>query len=275
MREFVFQKHYKDIMRIRCRELKQSDRQFSLKHIADALRIQYTYFSKVLNQDHLNFNEDQLFKICRILELPEFLTDYMIWNRTWHAAQDKSLKAYALNKMKRIRETQKVRAPSSASDQERFTEQSGLLLDPVCFLVHVALYIDRFRIEPERLRGELNLSAGRFAEILDRLEHSGYISRDPKTNTILEHHHEQLHFPQSHPMMKAHQQIFKQLAQTHAHYQDQNSQENFVVTFTGDQKSFERIKQEFFRFLEQAKTISDEAKEEYVYYMQFDLIKWF
>ncbi len=71
--------NYKDILKVRLKELKTRKRFLTFRRVADHLNLQATYLSKVLNNEAHHLSEDDLYSACKLLEFLGEETEYILF----------------------------------------------------------------------------------------------------------------------------------------------------------------------------------------------------
>lgn len=266
MEAFAF-KDYKDLLRHRCKE------RSTQRALADAARIQYTYVSKVLNTAHVHFNEDTLFAMCRHLGLGSEETDFALLLRARDAAASKELRADLERKIIDARERHKVAAKLRSGALEEIKKEMSYLLDPYCILVHVALYVERYKKDLAALAADFGLSTERLRAVLSKLAEAKFIELDARGNVtrLLE---ERLHYDTTHPLMRAHQALLKQASMARLQQLDDERKVSFMAAFTGDETTLEQVRLEFNRFTARVQSLSEGAASRRPYVLQFDFFAW-
>jgi hypothetical protein len=75
--------------------------------------------------------------------------------------------------------------------------------------------------------------------------------------------------------MRAHQNSYKTILQSRLNLTTEEQKESFMVTFTMDDEGFQQAKTLFNEFISNIQQLAFKSKNEHVYQLNFDLLKWF
>lgn len=263
---------YKTVLRERVKSLRREDPSLSLRRLAEVGRIQYTYLSRVLNSDDIHLSDDVLFEMARFLRYSAEQIDFLLLLKASHSATSSHRRADAEAKLAAVREARKIDAVVRSG--EPVDREISYLLDPYCVLVHISLYVTRYRQDLESLALDLGLSRPRLDEILAKLAAAGFISFDPERAHVSELHAERLHYDTTHPLIRAHQTLLRLAAGARMLNLEEERRLSFVAAFTGDEATLAAVKGEFNSFIGRIQKLSEQAKEACPYYLQFDFFRW-
>ena len=202
-------KDYKKLIRSRLAELQKQNKAVTLKKIADLIPVQYTYFSKVMNNDDVHFNEDQLYTICKTLSLGPEETEYLSTLRSWQTAQNENRKLHLFAKLEGMRRQQKLNVEIKESKNEKLSHEMAYLLNPLCVILNVAMSSDILRQNPLQICSRLGISQKTLKETLKILALNDIIVLDKDHLTVLELKQHSFHLDRSHPLMRVHQNQLK------------------------------------------------------------------
>lgn len=268
------QTDYKTAIKVRIKELQELRPGLTLKKVAEKIPIQYTYLSKVLNDEATHLNEDDLFHAGQILELFPQEIEFLMLLRAHQTASLPARRDYAFKSLERARKQLGVRAKTVEPSLQNITQEMSYLFDPFCVVVYVALTLPAIRKDPRQLCPLLGLTQGRLKEILRRLALVDLIEMGTGPFAVTQVKQGRLHYSKDHPLMRVHQHLFKMASQDQLLKSSEEDKDSFQVTFTGDRKAFELIKTEFRGMIKRVEEIVRTHKDENVLQMNFDLFFW-
>jgi hypothetical protein len=266
---------YKQTIKQQLAKLKGSQKSLTLRRLASEIPIQYTFLSRALSEsEDIHLNEDHLFFLCDRLEFHPEEREFIILQRQLGTAHDPKRKKYIQSRIEEIRlktgERAKQLEPSAVMGREM-----SYLLEPRAWLLHAALNIPAYRKDPRLLLPHLSISMEQLREFLRILSQNDFISLAEDGLTVLEIKQSRLHIGKTHPLMRLHQQLIRSQLATRSTQSPESDKVSFFVTFNMDDKSFEKVKDEFKTFLGKIENIARDAKDEGVYQLAFDLLRWF
>lgn len=261
---------YKDAIRAQLRSLKARHPHMTLRWAASQVGMQYTYLSKVLNDDNAHLSEDYLFSLSGTLKFTPQETDFLFLLRSRDVTQNPARSAQLRAQIARIRKTRHLKAQEV--DGELLTEQMRYLMDPLAVVVHVSLDIEAFAREPHRLAEKLGVGREKLREVLDKLAELGLIQREE--GRIVRVEPARSHYGKTHPLMAAHQHLMRVASQNHLSGNRPDENYNFMVTFSGDDECAAEIRRRFDRFIEEVEQLAQGAREKRTYQMNFDFFPW-
>jgi hypothetical protein len=148
------------------------------------------------------------------------------------------------------------------------------LLDPICVLVHVALFISKYKKDPLQLCSLLGISKEKLKHELQVLNNCTYIVLGKSPFDVQSVSAKAPHFGREHALTRTHQAALKTALMTRLGQTSEESKESFIVTFTMDEKGFKAAKEEFGEFIKKIQTIYKSARHERLYQLNFDLLEW-
>lgn len=267
--------NYKDILKLRLKELKTRRRSLSFRKIAEHLGVQATYLSKVLNHDCHHLSEDDLYSTCRLLEFLGEETDYVLLLRTYNICMRPERKKELAAKIDRLKSERKLNAESRKPGSSALTNDMEYLFTPHLLIFHMALMSKTLRQDPRAIGARLGLRAAEVKNLLKTLERADLVvldSEDPFVVLKVERWH--THFHKDHPLMRVGQNILRQSAQARLQVTPEEEKHSLSFAFTMDRQSFDDLKKEFQIFLKKAEDISRKARHTEVYQLNFDLFRW-
>jgi uncharacterized protein (TIGR02147 family) len=264
---------YKSILKNKIKELQSTKTSLTMKNVANQLGVQATYFSKFFNTESTHLNDDHLFLLTEILEFPNEEIDYIFTLKSFDQSQDKSRKDFLYKKIESLRKEKKLNVKDADTNLHRVEEEIKYLLNPLCLLVHLALYIEKYRKMPFKLCEVLNISTQQYHEIL-RVLVANEIIELGEGYEVAKVKPSKIHYGKSHPLMRVHQAMLKTKINSELLKVEERNKQSMLFTFTADEHSFELMKDAFQRFLKEAEAIAKKSKDEGVYQLNFDLFKW-
>ncbi|MGZ5280352.1 MAG: DUF4423 domain-containing protein [Pseudobdellovibrionaceae bacterium] len=269
------QTDYKAVIKARIKDLKASQPHQTLKKLAQNIPLQYTFISKVLNNEDVHLGEDHLFKLSQLLEFLPDETDFLLLLRSSQTTHSSQRREYCIQKIEQIRRSREISADFATSTSEGLKKEMAYLFNPFCMLIHVALFIKDYQQAPQKLSGLLGIPHEKLREALIVLENSGYILTGEDPFDIKEVKQRYPHFGPEHPLTRLHQGTIKNhMLQKLSHSAEENK-DSFFVTFTMDEDGFIKVKKLFREFLKQVQDATFDAKHKQLYQLNFDLLKWF
>lgn len=264
---------YKEALRVKIKDLQKKKKDLTLKKLANQLGVQSTYFSKFFNSENTHLNDDHLFLLTRILELDIVETDYILLLKAYTQAQSIERQDYLRAKIEKFQKESPTAVPHAQTPMDKFESEMSYLLDPLCLLVNLGLFIEEFRQFPFRLAEKLNISNQKFEGILRTLASNDLITLDDEFQ-VKEVRTNRIHYGKDHPLMRVHQSLMKSKINSDLLRIDENDKHSILISFTADENSFQRIKEAHNRFMKEAELIAKDAKNQGVYQISFDLFKW-
>ncbi|MEQ1877818.1 MAG: DUF4423 domain-containing protein [Bdellovibrionia bacterium] len=265
--------NYKIVLKKRVKDLARTKKSFTLTKVAKLIPIQNTYLSRVLNDEKTHLNEDHLFKMCKLLEFFPQEIDYLFLLRSRALATDASRAGFLDSKINRIRQESQRSASFQEFGSHRLNQEMAYLFDPLCTLVHVALFIDEHRTNPRKLGSQLGITQARLKQILAKLRDVGFIELESDFE-VKAVNQNQVHYGTDHPLMRTHQSLLRSKGAAQLNNTPEDEKHCFMGTFSADPETFAQIKSRFQAFLKEAEALVTKAPSKSVYQMNFDLFKW-
>jgi uncharacterized protein (TIGR02147 family) len=268
------QDEYRMTLKARMKELQVERPALTWRKLASEIPMQYTYLSKALNDEDTHLSEDHLFNVCRALEFFPDETEFLFLQRSYATARDSERKEHLLRKIRDLRQSRKLNAKDQALSSSQLAEQVRYLFEPLCLIVHQALDVAEYRKDPRRLCAPLSITVGQLKEILRVLSRNDYIELEDDGLTVRKLKAGDIHFGPNHFLMRYHLSMVKSQMIARVSRTVEEDKFGFLVTFTMDEPSFKKIRDEFQEFLKSVEKIASKAKNESVYQLSFDLFKW-
>ena len=265
---------YKNIVREAVKRRQKSNGGFNLKRLSESIPLQYTYLSKVLNSENTHLSEDHLFRACRILNFEAVETDYTLLLRQRDVTQDADRKDYLQAQIEKVRREKKLNT-ETLRGRSLSQNQAEYLLNPMCILVHMALHIDDYLQDPVKLCSLVGISRDRLKSLLQIIARNHLIQISPYDPFKVElASSKRFHVGKDHPMMRVHQNLIKMKMVTKSFEVEENNKNSFIVTFTGDERTFEDVNLAFQEFLKKTEEIATRSLSTNLYQLSFDFFRW-
>ena len=266
---------YKVAIFNKVKDLKWKRPGFSLKKLADAVPMQYTYLSKVLNQDGAHLSEDQLHEICRTLEMFADETEYLFVLRSIATTEKESRKQSLLKKAEAMRSRHSSVAAFQDSSRSEFDLGMQFMTEPDHMFVQLGLNISAYKRNPKNLCPLIGITVQRLEIILSNLRTLGYIECGDSVLEVKRVNETPVHFTPSHRVTRIMQNIMKNLATGQLMKTSEENKKSFMSLFVADHYAFLEIKAEFDKFLQKVEKLVVNAPSKAVYQVGFDLFKWY
>jgi len=269
--------NYRKILNETMSEKKFLDKSYSFQAMANFIRVQKPYLSKVMN-GHADLNSDQLYMCCKYLGLNEEEINYMLLllerERCTYPERKKDLTL----KIERIQDSKRdskniLINQIKTRDALDFDESIHIeyYLDPTILIVHMFLTIPRFRKNIDHIATELFLSKEHLNDILKKLVEMNIIEiKEGKIEVLIK----TMHLPRESKVVSAHQQMMKQYGLYRMNRIGVEFKKNFAVTFSSNETARKKIELEFNTFLAKVREISMEGDKKDCYQLNFDLFPW-
>jgi len=173
-----------------------------------------------------------------------------------------------------IQKAKQLKAKPSEVARLQLDREMDYLFRPEVLLLYISLHIDEYRKNLVKLRFVMGLDERAFKEHLLRLADLQMITLDEKKANVLKVQKAHTHYGLKHPLMRLHQSLMRALCLARIPQTDESVKNNFMVSFASDQRSFDRIQNEFKDFLQKVEKIVLESRPEATYQLNLDLFKW-
>ncbi len=269
------QTDYRSVLRSAVAERKGFDPDFGFHKLADAARVQKPYLSKVIG-GNANLNSDQLYAICRSLKFGEEQHEYMQLLLELERSGLEERRKELRTKIDRIADSKRdssahLAAKAVQPDQTNSALLADYYLDPMVQIVHVALSVERYSLNPVLLCKEFHLDGPQIHSIISSLERMGLVVRE---NNRLIPRETSLHLPKSSPIFRAWRNQLKLLSTQKLNQLTEKDGYSFSVVFSASENTRKEIHSKFLEFLKSIESLVGEAKSKNVYQMSFDLFPW-
>jgi uncharacterized protein (TIGR02147 family) len=263
---------YRRIFRRTVEELKELDPKMNFQSLAEAMRIQHSYLSKVLKET-AELSADQMYLACQHLKFTAAQSEYLMLLLEYSRC---GLKSRQDDLLKMIRGIQKQHLETKEHlDKTTLLPQDAggmaYYLDPLNQVVHICLSLPRYQRDLALLARDLEVRPSRLNGIIQFLEGAGIVHRKdgrtlPKTtNFHLDRNSAVYPFWRTQTRLQALERM-KNLPNEESY--------NFSVVFSATPKTREKVQQEIFALLKKVEGEVKEADPEEVYQFTIDLFSW-
>ena len=266
---------YKPLLKDRIKEIRQRKKNWSFKKLADHLKIQSTYLSKIINSDKHHLSEEDLWLACKTLDFHPEEQDYILLLRSHTTCQKSERRQLLAQKIESLQAERKLQAEARQMSASSLTNEMDYLLNPLCVLLYVALGSEHLRKDIRQIGSSLGVRIPLLRDLLRILERNSLVGLDPTDPLrVTKVHSRRTHIPKDHPLMRTHQGLFKNMMQSRLAMTPEEEKQSLLATFTMDERGFEDLKKEFNVFLKKAEEISKKSTHQNVFQINFDLFKW-
>ncbi|MBK7961200.1 MAG: DUF4423 domain-containing protein [Bdellovibrionales bacterium] len=194
--------------------------------------------------------------------------------RQYAVAKDSEYREHLNRRIRELQRTKSLSASTATLTSNSVDQQIRYLFAPLCQIIHMAMDIPAYRKDPRRLCSLLSIHLTQLKEILRILSQNDFIELEDDGLTPRKVKPTKISFwPRSPNDALSHKYHQNQLIARLNNTQDKDKY-SFLATFTADENSFLKIKSEFQSFLKKVERIASESRDEHVYQVSFDLLKW-
>lgn len=263
---------YRLALKTSLEELKPIKKSATLQNMAEYCRVQKTYLSKVLNHGG-NLNSDQLYLACDYLKLNSKQTEYVQLLHNFDQCSVDKRKKEILQKVHAIqKEHQTTHAHINVKTEDlKIDAINEYYSDPYHQLIHMFLTIERFRKDLKLIADKTKLPADKVQYYVEQLQKMQIITYSEGKIKILQ---DNLHLPANSSLMKAYRSLTRLQALELINRLPAEDAYTFTVAFSTDKETKEKIHQKFLDFLKDTQKLVGKSKEEELYQINFDFLKW-
>jgi len=265
---------YKKVIKDRVKTLQAERPGFTLKRLAEKIPIQYTYLSKVLNDERAHLNEDHLYQIGQLLEFYSHEADYLQTLRAYQTTENAARKQALYKQLERMGRDLGLHAKKKTGEEMQLQREMAYLMDPFCMLVFVGLHIPAYRQDPKRLAQPLGLTLERLKAVLTILAEIGQIETGTTPFQVKKLNNSKTHFDKNHPLTRMHQHLLGIACQNQVLKLAEEEKENLQITFTADARAAARISDSIQKFIRELQAGIAPGKDERLYQMNFQFFPW-
>ena len=263
---------YRKLIRDLSQAKKKKRAGWTLQRLATETGVQPPYLTNVL-KGRAHLNGDQLYLAAKALGFQDDEVAFSLLLLEWERSASEERRKELLAQIERMRKTKlKSEAHLKAKAFEVPAENvMRYYLNPDLQLVYAFLAVKKFSRGFDALARALNIDVERVEALVKELQEMGFVRVEEKG---IEKLHRSLHLPKDSPLLHAQQQVMRLRAFQHLQSLAEKDKYGFMVTFTADEATRERIQREFLKFLAQVETWVKDAPSESAYQMSFDLFPW-
>lgn len=264
---------YRKILKTAVSERKKIAPKCNFQHLADAMRVQKSYLSRVVNGS-ANLSPDQLFLVCEYFEFDEKQRDYVFLLLEYARCGSKKYREAVLGKIRRIQarylETKEHLKAKSVTGNSSGSET--YYLDPLHQIVHIALSIARYQSDLALLAHDLRIPVERLLSAVQKLEQLGIISREK--NGAIKTLVKNVHLPRTSPVYTSWRNQLKLISMQQLQNLGPSDSYSFAVVFSADIATRRLIQSRFLEFLKEVEEMVGKASNKNVFQLNFDLFNW-
>lgn len=270
---------YKEVLRVglEAKKLEKPEQKFSFQGMAAHCGVQKTYLSKVINHDgHLN--EDQLFDALDYLGCENEQIEFTILLANFEKCYSKKRRVLLAQKIAEVRQS-KIRTEASLKVEQTQPEGLDLLeyyVDPIFQVLHMCLTIRKFQLNPGQLAELLRISTPllrKYLRALKRMKIIDYQDRQGAFTKVVVVR-DNLHLPHDSVLHDVYAARIRLKALEQAERLEKGDAYRFSVIFSTDRKTRDSIHSSFLTWLKGVQKSVGDGREEDVFQMNFDLLKW-
>ena len=266
---------YKKAIRQRTKSLKIKDPGLSLRAIADAVPMQYTFLSRVLNREDTHLSEDQLYSIAQKLRLNDDEMEYLFLLRSYQTTSSTSRRDLLSRKLDKIQRRNVSSSVIHRIDEKQNEGELKYLLEPLHLFVHMGLQISRLKQNPHLLAHLLGVTESEIKHRINHLEQIGFVERAKGSGEIRKVKQEPIHFSSDHPVVRAGQALLRTLGDAQLLKTSEENKKTVQAVFTADEISFEKMKAELRKFVSSIESIAVNSQSRHLFQINLDLFRWF
>lgn len=263
---------YRSAIRDEVSARKSQGERMSFHKLAEAVRVQPPYVSKVMRED-AHFSRDQLFQALRLVAASPAQSAYMELLHDFQTSGVESRRQELLARISAIqadhldtqRHLQKARSPTTAEFEEYY-------LDPLNQIVHVCLSIPRYRRNPDLLARDLLVPRESVRGALRTLERIGAARRDDAGGFVPVG--DTLHLPRDSRLYGAWDTQLRQMAAVRRQHLPKSLSYGFSVVFSADEPTRHVIQEKLLELVASLQKVVAPAAEEEVYQLSLDMFSW-
>jgi len=264
---------YKEAIHAKLAEKKRLlGNRFTYEKLARRIGVQQTYLSRVLGPNGPHLSEDQLYRIASDLgfghDERRFLQLLLERDRSEIPERLREL-TEEIDRLARTR--QRSEAYLSVETTPNSSELLEYFLNPDVPLAHMFLTVKRFRDNVPQIASKLGITDDALNNILATLERQGMVALvDGSYEVKLD----QTHLSADSALFGPYRAMQHMRAMERFQKLPLDRTYNFTVVFSATEAARLQIKTEFLEFLKKVENIVQNAPDEDVFQMSFDLFDW-
>lgn len=262
--------NYREFLQKTIESQKKLDSSRNFQTLATAMRLQKSYLSKVIKGD-ADLNSDQLYLACEYLGVGAEATDYLLLLLE-HARCVVTKRREALDRRIRKIQNEKLQTDSHISAKAATGDTfSDYYLNPILLVVHMSMFIERYRKNASLLAKDLGIPLARITDAILKLQELGVLKYERETYTVLIDH---IHLPANSPLYPAWRAQLRLLSQQKLQVSSTEDAYSFSVAFSADEATRKHIQKKFLDLIREIEPNVRDASSDQVYQMNFDLLRW-
>lgn len=265
---------YREVIKASIEESKRfSGKKITYQELAENLRIQKSYFSKVM-AGNAELSRDQAFLYTQHFNFNDLDREYFELLVELERTSLKDYRKILSKKVKKLQHqnTQSLKYLKEKTGKQLTSDQlQRYYLLPETQLIHLSLGLPVIQKDPSVLKNIFGVSEEILTNCintlkeLDLIEDDGDLIKTKRSNMHLNNGSEFFHQWHTQFKLKSLEKL-KSLSSEDKY--------NFLVTFSSKEKDKEKIRIEFLNFIKKVESIVKKSEKENLYQMNFDLFKW-
>ncbi len=263
---------YRKLIKDRVKLSKKGQRGWTLQRLAERAAIQPPYLTNVL-KERAHLNSDQLYNVSKNLGLNSEEIRFSLLLLDWERSANEERRTNLKNEIEAIRK-QKLKTETHLKAEKvdpSLEDLTRFYINPELQLVYAFLGIEKYAGDLKLIAERLGIAVEQVQEYVAELKDLGMVQVAHKG---VEKTKKRLHLPKDSALCSPQQMLMHYRALQHLQQLPGGEKYNFMVTFTADEETRERVQQEFMMFLGKIEQLVKEAPSKEVYQMHFDLFSW-
>lgn len=273
MNTFFTCQSYRELIKSSLEQGKLFDPTLTAQRLAEAVGIQKSYLSKVLNE-RADFNSDQLYLIGDFFQWTEEQMKFALLLLEFDRSSVQTRKKLLREEIEKIQHKhvqikEVISAPSLDSHQEFFHEY---YLNPWVQIVHIGLSIPRYATNIQLLAEDLHLPESMVGEAVKLLLKRNILREI--NGKGLEIIIQQIHLSKDSLVFKAWQTQIRLIALQRLQSAPQKTDYSFNVVFSADEPTRKKLQAEILALLKKAEAQVQDAAEKDIFFLGLDYFQW-
>lgn len=236
--------------------------------------MQYTFLSKILNDEDSHLSRSHLYTIAQYLEFLPNEKDYLLLLRDHEAATNTDLKKYLFGKIEAYRKTKFIEAKFESGESSLMTLEMKYLLDPVTVVTHSFLMVEKYKDDPKRIANELGVTFEIIKQAILDLAQIDFIELEENSLKVKRVLQSRLHYPATHPLMQTYLKLMRNHCSSEIAKKPGSQKKSFYLTYVADEPTQQKIAEKFDKFITDINSMVRDAKNESVHQLNLDLFSW-
>lgn len=261
---------YRDYLRTEINERKKKDPTINYKNIAESVRVQTPFISKVINL-HAHFSSDQCFLVCRYLNLEN---DELAFFNLLHSYQTTGIherKDFLLKKINDLK-SKNTGAKEILKDFEpKNRVPIEFRVDPLLHIVKIGLSIPRYNENLNLLAKDTGIPIKKIESEIDKLIQTGIAERKDSGFIILE---KNMVISKNERGFEAWFQQLRSIGVFKYLILPDDQKFSLIGVFSGDDQVKEYIQSGMVELMTDARKFCTDRPKENIYQFSFDIFNW-